>query len=314
MSKRRGVVFDPKTGRYRDARGLYRKRPARPPRDAAGYAVDDKGHKLPGYDVKTPPRKREPKRVDREKTFDGERWRLRGSYTSAPTAAKVRRDKEGYPIDARGRRVPLNVVKGEVKQRTKQKRKRTRERKKPRVKRRPVVETIGVGDIVWSTREYHLNSDLTKGEPENIHFKNFSNVNKQSLETISGQSNVAEVFNAALEGHLAQGPFERDEMTLYDYGLHLRPASGTFDQKVLDMISERLAGTGATITRIQEGPGHDSVLIGIGDNRNAVSADTVEATLEGATGVLSAIYEDLYNYFGDDIYWDVWWDTDEEMY
>ncbi len=223
-------------------------------------------------------------------------------------------EKEGYPIDARGRRVPLNVVKGEVKQRTKQKRKRTRERKKPRVKRRPVVETIGVGDIVWSTREYHLNSDLTKGEPENIHFKNFSNVNKQSLETISGQSNVAEVFNAALEGHLAQGPFERDEMTLYDYGLHLRPASGTFDQKVLDMISERLAGTGATITRIQEGPGHDSVLIGIGDNRNAVSADTVEATLEGATGVLSAIYEDLYNYFGDDIYWDVWWDTDEEMY
>ncbi len=313
MTKRKPYFYDYETDTYRNEDGTKRRAPSKPLRDKGGYAVDSAGKKLPGFAVDKPPRKRAAQRVDREKVFDGERWRLNGRFTSAPTAKKIRRDKQGYPIDARGRRVRFDVVKGEEEQRAKQERKRTREAKKPRAKKRPVVETIGVGEIAWSTREYHLNSDLMKGEPENVHFKNFSNVNKQSLEDRTGESNIAQVFNQALEGHIAQGPFERDEVTIYDYGIHLRPESGTFDQKTLDAITERLAGTGATVTRIQEGPGHDSIIIGIGNNKRASTADQTEARIRGATETFNDIHimlEDLYG----DVYWDMWWDTEDEMY
>ena len=62
---------------------------------------------------------------------DGERWRYKGRFTSAPTAAQVRRDKDEYPIDAHGRRVPLNVVK---------------EEKIPSLAARTELHRIGIGE------------------------------------------------------------------------------------------------------------------------------------------------------------------------
>jgi hypothetical protein len=286
----RQYVWHPKEKKFRDGAGHFRKAPKgrQVKRDDQGRPIDYRGHLVPVEQVTPAPKA--PKA--RTKTYTPSGWRHKGKFTSAPKSSQVRRDSEGYPLDAHGRRVPMDAVRPD---------------KVPAQAARTDVQRIGLGDTNWKTAE-HLRLD----EAEQ-HFRNFSNMNRQSLYD-RGESKAQEVFTEALQGHLDKGGFERDEVTLYDFGVLLRPQDRTIDESFVTLVRERLAGTGASVTIVQEGPGQDAMMIQLGDDKLPVSADNVEAQVGGASQIMEGIYDEWLEWFDDEPMWAVFWDSDEEMY
>lgn len=217
-------------------------------------------------------------------------WRnAKGQFTRPPTWRQVRRDSIGRPLDDKtGRLVPHAAVRSV-----------RRAPKKVREKVEKVaVETVGLADVRWTTTEAPIREER---------YPNYSHLNAKP------PTEMAEVFERAMEGHLNKGPFTWSSVNIFEHGLLIRPHYGTFSTSFLNDVREILSDVSSQITVVQESDEVQSLKIHFGSDEMPTGASDVADLFVDVLRPLRQVW-DLFVFHFEDVDWGVWWDTDEEMY
>lgn len=125
---------------------------------------------------------------------------------------------------------------------------------------------------------------------------------------------VPSYFEAAFKGKLQYSALEADEISIYKYGIVIRPEFGVVNAEIeheLLSIMEEM-NVGGSIIVVHESPTVDSIHIKLGDSADPLLAGDI-SNLMAKYGDL---WKDIWNYLDnhwDGMIWMVEWDVDELM-
>jgi hypothetical protein len=122
------------------------------------------------------------------------------------------------------------------------------------------------------------------------------------------------VFESAFKGKLEYMPVEADELSVYKYGIVIRPEFGKvtadIEHEIL-LIMEEL-NVGGEVVVVHESPTVDSIHIKLGSNDQPLLGGDVSNLLVKFGGMFQDIWNMLESYW-DGMIWMAEWDVDEEM-
>jgi hypothetical protein len=195
-----------------------------------------------------------------------------GKFGRMPRAADLGRDPRGRLQDSSGSYVPVSAVRDA-----------------------PVREILPQkGDI----------SRIRKGET--IVDKEFLS---SSWRNKTAPEDLADIFSNMLERHAAKGPFQPDDVLVYEHGLKF---VGPFklSEPMIDEISE-IIGNDYNVKYIDTKAGTE-VYIYLGDAPKVLGQTS--RSLEQSEEVTRRLYDALVDYWSESIDWYIWAEVDEALY
>jgi hypothetical protein len=140
------------------------------------------------------------------------------------------------------------------------------------------------------------------------------NLTSHFNRTTPNELTVPEVFELAFQGKLRNASLEADEISIFKYGIVIRPGFG----KVTAEIEQQIMGImesyniGGTIIVVHESNSVDSIHIKLGSSFEPILAGDVANAMRSIGNLFQNIWEYLDSQW-DDMIWLVEWDTDELM-
>lgn len=125
---------------------------------------------------------------------------------------------------------------------------------------------------------------------------------------------VSEVFEKFFVNYVNKTPFEPDEVTIYRYGIHIRPRIGVWNEHVEDDLKRVLQDyPGSSMHVVDEGSTF-SVRINLGSKTRDVLAGDASDDLEKQQRMIEELYATVANEYKDTkVEWWTFFETDQEL-
>lgn len=243
------------------------------------------------------------------------KWRHGGRYASRPPRRALRRDKAGRYIDDAGKRVPESAL---APTRKAAKKKAHVKPKKP-AKKKPRLSKAAQGALKRFREQLAAGPRGTpekraapaKPEIERI-VKGETIVKKELLSSSWSNKkppdNLSEVQEAVLERAAAKGPFQPDDIVVYEHGIKFVGHEKLTPEMIATLSG--MAPKGGHIKYADTKAGTE-VYVYMGDAPKV--GPQVSKSYDTNQEQIDRIYRELVDYWGE-ADWYVWFETEESIY
>lgn len=165
-------------------------------------------------------------------------------------------------------------------------------------------------------RQIGAKEQYSEAEKEPLErYMNTSSGNREDPSTVTkkGELRVPMIFEKSFIGTLHKSQFEADEVSIYRYGLVIRPRDAVMWNEDLEFkLTELLSPYPNSSMHIVDEGTTFAIRINLGSNRRSSDADDVSRDLANTDTILGDIYFEIEQTYGNTD-WFVFWDTDTEM-
>lgn len=272
--------------------------------------------------TRAPRKKASSRNVGGKLTYQDGRWRRGGRFVSPPLASKVRRDALGRPLDDAGRLVPASSLRGKAPKhpslppRKPSKAKPAKPVKAPKAKpakpakapkAKPVKAPVAPAPKPKPVRQLRT-PRVERIEPGSA----VVNRNLVSSFGINRRepSQAADILENVIEAHARKGPFEAQDVTLWSYGI-MFVGPDKLSAETIGRIDAQLP-KGAKV-KIADTRAGTEVYLSFTSKTGHV-LDQAKDRLEDNMPKIQQIYNELLDWWGADLDWYTWAETDDELY